>query len=134
MFSISCKAIIVAIAAIVPAAANEPRLVDWQDLYANPERYRDMPIRTRQAQCFAAGPEDFRCTSPDGSVLISSTIVIGDVERERIERHCDTVRKATSNRACLHTLRFVYLERPLLDTIGPMPKRTIRAVVLDIRR
>jgi len=135
MFWISCKAAAAALLlAATTAAANDARRVDWDDLYANPARYRDQPVRTRQAQCFAAGPEDFRCASPDGAVLISTTTIIGDPEREILERQCDTVRKASTNRACRFQLRFVFLEPATMDTIGPRPKRLIRAVTLDLFR
>lgn len=119
----------------LPVQAQDPRNfkpVAWDDLYANPERYRDSYLIVRKARCFAADKEDFRCASPDGAVLLSTWFVERDEDRERLEKYCDTVAKAFKNRQCVVSVHFSFLERATMDTIGPRPKRLIRAVSFDI--
>lgn len=110
-------------------ASNEVRTVDASDLVVGSRKYLNREISINRVRCYFADVDDYRCMPSDGALLIIFSKKIEPKEaRDYIEQRCDTLKKVTSDRACVMNVRLHYGEDETSDDIisGYQTRRVIR--------
>lgn len=112
--------------------SDPPQVVDPSDLFVSPRKFKGKAIELRNARCFHADANDYRCLAPGASVvLIGAPSISPDEAQAQIEKDCGQIRKIQTA-ACRKTLRFVVREVDD-DQVNAMTRRvTVVAPVIEI--
>lgn len=100
------------------------KTVDAADLYVTTEKYLNRPIEVKNAKCFYADINEFRCIAGDSTALmITAANITPQAEKLALMDDCDSIKNVSSQK-CRRTLRFTPLSHTE-DTISGYQKRKI---------
>ncbi|OCC05097.1 hypothetical protein BA190_09280 [Labrys sp. WJW] len=102
------------------------KVVDSDDLYVSPNKYKGTAVEWRNAQCLYADKDEYRCASNGRgmTVMIVARKITPDNERTMLENDCDSV-KSTFTKKCRRTIRFTLLGSTMDDIGGIENKRVV---------
>lgn len=109
---------------IVGQGPLEYKVVDADDLYVSPNKFRGRGVELRGMACFHADQSDYRCIAPRGVTLaIFAKEVSPPDARSKLEDDCGQIKKAATA-ACRRTIRFVANEFDA-DTVSGYQNRIV---------
>lgn len=109
-----------------------PQAVEAGDLYVAPNKYKGKTVELRDARCFHADLNDYRCVAQDGqTVLIAAPTIAPDAAREQIERDCGQIKKILTP-PCRKTVRFTPSSFDMEDMNAFAKKLTITASSIEV--
>jgi hypothetical protein len=89
-------------------APGDFKVVDPDDIHVAPRKFVGKPIEIRNAKCFYADKDDYRCMAPSRGMVttVFATSVGPANEKEALETDCGAIKKIDSP-ACRRTIRIV---------------------------
>jgi hypothetical protein len=112
---------------------SDYKLVDPDDMHVAPRKFVGKPVELRNAKCFYADKDDYRCLGSSRSMI--TTIFAKDVgpsaEKDALENDCGAIKKLESP-LCRRTIRFVPRDYDQ-DAPNAFAKRIVmRAATIEI--
>lgn len=109
---------------IVGQSPLEYKVVDADDLFVSPNKFRGKGVELRGMACFHADQSDYRCIAPRGVTLVIFAKEVTPPEaRSKLEDDCGQIKKAATA-LCRRTIRFVANEFDA-DTVSGYQNRII---------